>query len=102
MRADSDTDSDLAEDGDEGVVVQACDPLSLFHGPLHPLGPMFGILTSGMCGFGEDSDDDDPLEYVRWLSTLKLPRAVGTYEYVFVSTCIQRRFFGVRKQHSRE
>ena len=61
MAAHSDSDSDLSLDGDEALVLNACDLLSLFHGPADPLGPMFGYISAHFYDLEDDSDDDDPL-----------------------------------------
>ena len=77
---DSDSDSSWGQSvyDPAAILFDFCDPLALFH--RHDDTWIFADDVDPVCE-AAGVDPDDPDAYVRWLSTLRLPRSTNTYEY---------------------
>jgi hypothetical protein len=76
------SDDELVADLDVGraLVLQAADPLRLFHPAENYADHIFNQFQD-VRHVGDHSDEDDPDEYVRWVCSLRNPRSVDTFEY---------------------
>jgi hypothetical protein len=80
MTGESDEELVAHLDVDRALVLQAADPLRLFHLAKNYAEFIFNHFED-VWHVGDHSEDDDPDEYVQWVCGLRNPRIVDTFEY---------------------